>query len=44
MHYGIIWWEEILPTIGGYLLYKSKSLELWLMHILETLVEDFLKN
>jgi len=34
----------ILPTVGGYLLYKRKSSELWLLHILESLVEVFLKK
>jgi hypothetical protein len=37
-------WGEILPTAGGYLIYKRKSSELWLVHILEPLVEVFLKK
>jgi hypothetical protein len=34
----------ILPKVRGYLLYKRKSSELWLLHILETVVEAFLKK
>jgi hypothetical protein len=44
MQYGIIWWGKILPTVGRYLLYKRKSAALWLLHILEPLVEVFLKK
>jgi len=36
----------ILPAIEGYLLHETKSSELWLVHILEPLVDVdvFLKN
>jgi len=45
MRYGIIWLEGgvgVLPAVGGYLLHEIKSSELWLVHILEPLVDVFL--
>jgi hypothetical protein len=37
-------WRKILPKAEGYIIYKRKSPDLWLVHILEPLVEVFLKT
>jgi hypothetical protein len=38
-----IMWGKVLPKVGAYIIYKRKSPELRLVHILEPLVKFFLK-